>query len=88
MCRTGRPEFKREMQRKVDSIKECLRKLWKYIMFGECFLDFKSAEFKGTPDPLRGDEPNRRVREAAKVGIDFNSHFLSFWFYNPFSGCA
>ena len=25
VCRTGRPEFKREMQRKVDNIKECLR---------------------------------------------------------------
>ena len=25
------------------------------------------VEFKGEPDPLRGDEPNRRVRDAARV---------------------
>ena len=33
VCRTGRPEFKREMQRKVDPIKECLRKCPSYINF-------------------------------------------------------
>ena len=27
----------------------------------------RCLEFRGAPDPLRGDEFNRRVREAAKV---------------------
>lgn len=27
VCRTGRAEFKREMARKVDPIKDCLRKM-------------------------------------------------------------
>lgn len=31
---------------------------------------FFSAEYKGTPDPLRGDEIYRRVREAAKEALD------------------
>ena len=31
------------------------------------FSHFSTVEFKGEPDPLRGDEPNRRVRDAARV---------------------
>jgi hypothetical protein len=31
---------------------------------------FTHAEFKGVPDPLRGDEIYRRVREAAKEALD------------------
>eukprot|EP01040_Poterioochromonas_malhamensis_P007344 gene7344-7925_t len=51
VCRTGRPEFKREMAKKVDVIKECL-------------------QFRGPPDPLRGDEIYKRVRDAAKEALD------------------
>ena len=51
VCRTGRPEFKRDMGRNTDAIKECL-------------------QFKGEPDPLRGDEIYRRVREMAKETLE------------------
>jgi hypothetical protein len=39
------------------------------------------TEFKGTPDPLRGDEPFKRVRDAAKV----QQH--TFAQYNPLTLC-
>eukprot|EP00428_Durinskia_dybowskii_P062251 CAMPEP_0170368766 /NCGR_PEP_ID=MMETSP0117_2-20130122/7628_1 /TAXON_ID=400756 /ORGANISM="Durinskia baltica, Strain CSIRO CS-38" /LENGTH=966 /DNA_ID=CAMNT_0010623447 /DNA_START=129 /DNA_END=3029 /DNA_ORIENTATION=+ len=51
VCRTGRPEFKREMGRNVDAIRECL-------------------QFKGPPDPLRGDEIYRRVRDCAREVLE------------------
>ncbi len=51
VCRTGRPEFKKEMGRNIDAIKECL-------------------QYRGPPDPLRGDEIYKRVRDAAKEAID------------------
>ena len=51
VCRTGRAEFKRDMARNTDAIKECL-------------------QFKGPPDPLRGDEFYRRVRDMAKETLD------------------
>lgn len=49
------------MARNLAEIKECLR------MFSDICSDYKSLEYKGTPDPLRGDEIYRRVRDAAKV---------------------
>jgi hypothetical protein len=36
ICRAGRPEFKREMAKKVDAIKECLRKLQFHYPFFSC----------------------------------------------------
>ena len=51
VCRTGRAEFKKEMGRNIEAIKECL-------------------QYKGPPDPLRGDEIYKRVRDAAKEAID------------------
>ncbi|CAM9322855.1 unnamed protein product, partial [Heterosigma akashiwo] len=47
ICRTGRPEFRRDIQRSTDVIREHL-------------------QFKGTPDPLRGDQIYQKVRDAAR----------------------
>ncbi|KDO18210.1 hypothetical protein SPRG_15389, partial [Saprolegnia parasitica CBS 223.65] len=47
VCREGRGEFRRDMQKHVPLVKEAL-------------------QFRGPPDPLKGDEYYRRVREAAK----------------------
>jgi len=57
ICRTGRPEFKRDMQRHTEVIREHL-------------------QFKGPPDPLRGDHIYQRVRDAAREALDavFDSH--------------
>lgn len=45
------------------------------IHFSDYFISFLTysidLEFKGPPDPLRGDEIYRRVREAAKVHTYF-----------------
>ncbi|CAH0490638.1 unnamed protein product [Peronospora farinosa] len=51
VCREGRVDFKREMQKHIPTIKECL-------------------QFRGVPDPLKGDEYYRRVRESAKDCLD------------------
>lgn len=51
VCRNGRADFKKEMGRNLDPVKECL-------------------QYKGPPDPLRGDEIYRRVRDAAKEALD------------------
>ncbi|CAI5728330.1 unnamed protein product [Hyaloperonospora brassicae] len=51
ICREGRVDFKREMQKHIPTIKECL----------QC---------RGVPDPLKGDEYYRRVRESAKECLD------------------
>lgn len=51
VCRSGRADFKKDMARNLDSLKECL-------------------QYKGVPDPLRGDEIYKRVREAAKEALD------------------
>jgi hypothetical protein len=32
VCRTGRPEFKRDMAKSVDAIKECLRKFVSFLI--------------------------------------------------------
>lgn len=62
------------MARNTDAIKECLRKSFlsrafqKYIWLTAYGLWLMAhLEFKGPPDPLRGDEIYRRVREMAKV---------------------
>ncbi|CAH0516814.1 unnamed protein product [Peronospora belbahrii] len=51
VCREGRVDFKREMQKHIPTVKECL-------------------QFRGVPDPLKGDEYYRRVRESAKECLD------------------
>eukprot|EP01035_Chromulina_nebulosa_P017401 gene17401-22950_t len=51
ICRSGRVDFKRDMAKHIEVIKECL-------------------QYRGTPDPLRGDEYYRRVREAAKEALE------------------
>jgi len=57
ICRNGRPEFKRDIQRRTETIRELL-------------------QFKGPPDPLRGDQIYQRVRDAAREVLDsiFDSH--------------
>jgi hypothetical protein len=76
VCRSGRPEFKREVTRILDVIKECLRKSIipsSYLCkCSQCLLICVPPEYKGEIDPLRGDEPNKQVRDAAKVGIRDN----------------
>jgi len=51
VCRSGRVDFKRDMAKHIEVIKECL-------------------QYRGAPDPLRGDEYYRRVREAAKEALE------------------
>ena len=51
VCRNGRPEFKKDIGRNLEPIKECL-------------------QFKGPPDPLRGDEIYKRVRDLAKETLE------------------
>ncbi|OQR89081.1 hypothetical protein THRCLA_09933 [Thraustotheca clavata] len=51
VCREGRGEFRRDMQKHVPLVKEAL-------------------QFRGPPDPLKGDEYYRRVREAAKECLE------------------
>ena len=51
VCRTGRADFKKDMARQVQPIKDCL-------------------QYRGPPDPLRGDEVYRRVRELARETLD------------------
>ena len=50
VCKTGRMEFRRALQRQNEAVKQC-------------------QQFKGPPDPLRGDEPYRKVREAANEAL-------------------
>lgn len=51
VCREGRQDFRREIQRHIPVIKECL-------------------QYRGPPDPLKGDEYYRRVRESAKECLE------------------
>lgn len=51
VSKSGRPEFRRCLQRHVDAIKACLA-------------------YKTALDPLRGDEPSRRVRDTAKEALE------------------
>lgn len=51
VCRTGRPEFKRDMQRQTEPIRDCL-------------------QYRGPPDPLRGDTIYKKVHEVAKEALD------------------
>jgi hypothetical protein len=56
------------MVKKVDGIKDCLRKFIKFQLILPSFT--MNIEFKGNLDPIRGDELNKRVREAAKEALD------------------
>jgi hypothetical protein len=73
----GNSFFRRELQRRTEDIRECLCK--RLCSF---FVSFHSVhlkcgtDFKGPPDPLRGDAPYQLVREQAQVHI-FLIHFLS-----------
>lgn len=63
------------MARRVDPIKECIRKCSFCLSCVRCpcITDCGSVhciEFRGTPDPIRGDELNKRVRDAAKEALD------------------
>ncbi len=51
VCRGGRNEFRRTIQRHVEAIKAC-------------------QSFKAPLDPLRGDEPSRKVKDAAKDALE------------------
>jgi len=43
VAKSGRPEFRRSLQRHREAVKAC-------------------ADFRGPPDPLKGNEPYRKVR--------------------------
>ena len=51
VARSGRPEFRRSLQRHKDAVKAC-------------------ADFRGPPDPLKGNEPYRKVHEASKEALE------------------
>lgn len=50
VCDTGKPEFRRAVQKRADVVKSCL-------------------QYRGTPDPLKGDAPNKAVRDEADAAI-------------------
>lgn len=64
------------MGSRVDAIRECLRKCNSFgigLFFEAINLRLFTktfTEFKGPPDPLRGDEIYRRVRECAKEVLE------------------
>jgi hypothetical protein len=53
------------MARNLDPVKECLRMSPPLHTYHSPF-----PEYKGPPDPLRGDEIYKRVRDAAKEALD------------------
>ncbi|CAE7912905.1 MTV1, partial [Symbiodinium sp. KB8] len=61
VARLGRSEFKRLMQRQVDTLKQNLR----------AFAALAPAPPSpvGPPHPLKGDAPNKRVRDTAEEAI-------------------
>ncbi len=81
VAKTGRQEFRRAMQAHADLIKEQLRT---NLFIDASYIDFWSmfsaacllAEYRGAVHPLRGDEPSRRVRDAAKVRCAILTHVL------------
>lgn len=67
------------MGRNVDIIKECLRKFIVLFNTPSChhlLLHIMDLEYKGPPDPLRGDEIYKRVRDAARVCAAFFFSFI------------
>jgi hypothetical protein len=39
-------------------------------------MPFNLSEFRGPPDPLRGDQIYQKVRDAARVIFFFNKFYL------------
>lgn len=59
------------MVKKTDLIKECLREFhFSPSAFPPSPHNHPCLDYKGVPDPIRGDELNRRVREAAQEALD------------------
>lgn len=59
----GHPEFQRFMRGQADDLKPCVSTLPGSLHFLFCLL----SDYRGPPDPLRGDAPSRLVREKAQV---------------------
>jgi len=55
------------MGRHVEDIKACLG--WKKCILINLRFGI-NVDYRGPPDPLRGDEPYRKVREAAREALD------------------
>ncbi|EKU22107.1 ccaat-box dna binding protein subunit b, partial [Nannochloropsis gaditana CCMP526] len=51
VCRQGRTDFRRDMQRQAEAIRACL-------------------QYRGPPDPYRGEEIYRLVHAAAKEALE------------------
>lgn len=64
------------MGRNVDIIKECLRKFLILFNTASFIVYIMDLEYKGPPDPLRGDEIYKRVRDAARVCAAFFFSFI------------
>jgi len=50
VCDSGKPDFRRAVQKKADVVKACL-------------------QYRGAPDPLKGDAPNKAVRDEADAAV-------------------
>eukprot|EP00451_Oxyrrhis_marina_P038327 CAMPEP_0204364648 /NCGR_PEP_ID=MMETSP0469-20131031/41307_1 /ASSEMBLY_ACC=CAM_ASM_000384 /TAXON_ID=2969 /ORGANISM="Oxyrrhis marina" /LENGTH=139 /DNA_ID=CAMNT_0051353593 /DNA_START=46 /DNA_END=462 /DNA_ORIENTATION=- len=50
VCEQGKPDFKREIQRRAEVVKACL-------------------QYRSTPDPLKGDQPSKAVRDEADAAL-------------------
>ena len=79
VCRAGRPDFKREMGRNIDVVKECLQYRGEGSIHTSSYPPLISQPYPppvhliynpGPPDPLTGDKMYERVRLAAKEAIE------------------
>jgi hypothetical protein len=85
VCRTGRAEFKRDMQRQTEvrgrsqpSQPSALlvarggggKKEGGDVTFSTVQVIRECLQYRGPPDPLKGDQIYKRVQEAAKEALD------------------
>ena len=73
--RAGSPSFSEAIRDETSEISEYLRELLIILTFYGHSMDISckcyDTEFTGPPDPVSGDEKNRRIRVAAQVSIIF-----------------
>lgn len=76
VCRAGRPDFKRDMTRQTEasgpSYPSAAHGTRLRSFSDACLLQLirDCLQFRGPPDPLRGDQIYKRVHEAAKEALD------------------
>ena len=59
------------LPKNLEAIKECLRKSVLLLHINlQPILSLSLSEFKGEPDPLRGDQIYSRVRDAARETLE------------------